>query len=127
MHFGKLSIIGICLVSIIIGGIICAKVLIKPQYDPSLDTILEMDGVKRMTKDVFDNLGINSPKDVGFTEDDKKINVTYGKQEFYIMKDTLNEDRMKEAMKLLKLEIKYDKDGNMLMYYKGVKTERFVK
>lgn len=109
---------------IIVGGIFYKFSIADTSVDPALNSLLAMPGIKPGTKDAFEEVGVKSAEDIQYEEDGKKINFIYGKQRFYIYKNTIKDKDMQQALKRLHLTI--DTDGGLQIKYRGKEVKSIV-
>lgn len=121
------AVLIVAIVLIISGIAFYNSGIVKSSIDPALKQVLDMPGVKRGTTDAFGEINCTTAKDVGFKLEDGGdiIQINYGTQKFYIKRDTLDEEYVKDALKLLRLKIE-NKDSTISIKYKGEEVSEWA-
>lgn len=120
----KLTMIVLALI-VAVAAILCINSLKKSRVDPALKGVLNLPSVQKNLADTSDDTGVSSAEDIGYTESKDTLDVTYGKYEFYIYKDTFEDEDIIKALNKLHLKIKKTDEGKYRVYYGGKVVERW--
>lgn len=121
----RIMMIGLAVV-LILGVLACINSMKKGRVDPTLKGVLNLPSVQKNLANTFDDTGVESAGDIGYTEEDDTLNITYGKYEFYIYKDTYDDDDIKKALNKLHLKVKKTDEGKYRLYYGGEVVKRWA-
>lgn len=119
----KTKLLVICGAVFIVGFLFYKFAIGTADVDPALNSLLAMPGVKPGTTDALEQVCCNKASDVGYTDEGDKIVIDYGKQRFYVIKETLKDKDMQSAMNRLHLKIDVKDDETIIMKYKGVEVK----
>lgn len=117
-------IIFIMATSILLGGIwFMTK---EPHVDPTLSSLLDLDAIRKSTKDVLNETGVTSSEDIKYKVEDKRVMFIYGKHKFAVQKDDILSPEFIEKFKKLNLDVKMTKDGRVVVKYDGVRVKEIA-
>ena len=115
------------IIAMLLLGVVVYNFGIKTsRIDPAFEQLLTMPGVKPNTQDSLQDLRCNSVEDVGYTVKRDRINIDYGTQSFYILKETINDDDIKQMLKIAKLTVTQAEDGTVTVKFKGKEVSQWA-
>lgn len=114
--------------------IICTSILMfgvwfmtkDPVVDPTLESLLQIDSIRKNTKDVLNETGVNSADDITYKVEEKKVVFHYGKHKFSVNKDDIRSSDFVDRFKKLNLEVNMTKDGKVTVKYDGTRVKEVV-
>lgn len=111
---GRIIVVIISIVIILAGTWFMTR---EPRVDPTLSSLLQLDGIRKNTGDVLNETGVKSVDDIKFKVKEKKIEFYYGKHLFYVAKDDINTKEFQEKFAKLGLDVKLGNNGNVIVKY----------